>query len=121
MPIEGRPGAAVSRVAVVGRHDAVVPFQGAGLEVFPVEPGPDASPQVQALVHRGYDVIFFTEDMLPHLAALLERHRRSATPCLVSLPLGGTQQAVARLKGIVKRAVGADIFGGEAPPAKGAK
>jgi vacuolar-type H+-ATPase subunit F/Vma7 len=121
MSTEGKPGAAVSRIAVVGRHDVVVPFQAAGLEVFPVEPGPDASPRVQTLVYKGYHVIFFTEDMLPYLAALLEQHRRSATPCLVSLPLGGAQQAAARLKDVVKRAVGADIFGGEVPPGKGVR
>ena len=100
-------------IAVVGRGEVVTPFKGAGLAVFPVEPGPRAATQVQKLVDDGYRIVFFTEDLFPHLGALLERSRRCAVPCLVALPLGAGRQGIARLKEIVKRAVGADIFGDE--------
>jgi vacuolar-type H+-ATPase subunit F/Vma7 len=90
----------------------VVAFQAAGLAVFPVEPGPDVAGEVERLIATGHQVVFFTEDLFPFLAGVLDKYRKAATPCLVALPLGGTQQSVARLKEVVKRAVGADIFGG---------
>jgi vacuolar-type H+-ATPase subunit F/Vma7 len=62
-------------------------------------------------VRDGYRVIFFTEDLLPDLAPLLERHRHDATPCLVPLPVGGSRAGMDRLRDIVRRAVGADVFG----------
>ena len=108
------------RIAMVGRREDVVPFLAAGLAVFPVEPGPDAARQVNALVDGGYQVVFFTEDLFPCLGELLEKARRTATPCLVALPAGGAQASAARLREVVKRAVGADIFGGAAAkPGKG--
>jgi vacuolar-type H+-ATPase subunit F/Vma7 len=103
---------AAARIAVVGRKDIVIAFQAAGLAVFPVEPGPEVADEVERLTAAGHQVIFFTEDLFPHLEGVLEKYRKAATPCLVALPLGGDQQSVARLKEVVKRAVGADIFGG---------
>jgi vacuolar-type H+-ATPase subunit F/Vma7 len=111
---DGRSASAsgTARIAVVGRGDVVVAFQAAGLAVFPVEPGPGVVGEVERLVAAGHQIVFFTEDLFPYLGSLLEKHRKAATPCLVALPLGGAQQSVARLKEVVKRAVGADIFGG---------
>ena len=106
------PDPGLARIAVIGRKDTVVAFQAAGLAVFPVEPGPEVAGEVERIVTAGHQVIFFTEDLFPFLGGLLERYRKAATPCLVALPLGGAQQSVARLKKVVKRAVGADIFGG---------
>ncbi len=105
-------GPVPARIAVVGRKDIVVAFQAAGLAVFPVEPGPGVAGQVKQVLKAGHRVVFFTEDLFPYLGTLLEENRKAATPCLVALPLGGAQRSVARLKEVVKRAVGADIFGG---------
>jgi len=101
------------RVAVVGRHDVVVAFQAAGLAVFPVEPGPGAAEAVEGIIARGHRVLFFTEDLFGDIAPVLDRHRKEAVPCLVALPLGGVQRSVARLKQVVRRAVGADVFGAD--------
>jgi V/A-type H+-transporting ATPase subunit F len=101
-----------ARIAVIGRRDTVVAFQAAGLAVFPVEPGLEVAGEVERIVAAGHQVVVFTEDLLPFLGGLLEKYRRAATPCLVALPFGGAHQSVARLKEVVKRAVGADVFGG---------
>jgi len=98
-------------VGVVGRPDVIAPFRAAGFAVYPVEPGPDASAKVEALVGTGLSVLFYTEDLSPHLAGLVGRYSRSATPCLVMLPMGAEQRGYARLREIVRRAVGADVFG----------
>ncbi len=98
-------------VGVIGRPDVIAPFRAAGFAVFPVEPGPDASAKTEALLHTGISVLFYTEDLSPHLADLVSRHSRRATPCLVMLPMGAERRGSARLREIVRRAVGADVFG----------
>ena len=79
--------------------------------MFPVEPGPAASDKVQELAVAGYGVVFYTEDLSDCLRPTVTRCSRTATPCLVMLPMGARQEGIARLREIVKRAVGADIFG----------
>jgi len=108
------------RVGVVGRSEVVAPFRAAGFAVFPIEPGPDAGAKVEALVAAGLSVVFYTEDLSPHLAGLIGRYSRSATPCLVMLPMGAKQRGFERLREIVRRAVGADVFGRTHAP-RGAK
>jgi vacuolar-type H+-ATPase subunit F/Vma7 len=111
---ENRNGVAeelATRVGVVGRPEVIAPFRAAGFAVFPVEPGPDASAKVEALLDAGLAVLFYTEDLSQHLTGLLERYCRSATPGLVMLPMGAEQRGFERLREIVRRAVGADVFG----------
>ncbi len=100
-----------TRVGVVGRPEVIAPFRAAGFAVFPVEPGPDASSKVETLLDAGLAVLFYTEDLSPHLAGLLGRYSRSATPGLVMLPMGAEQRGFERFREIVRRAVGADVFG----------
>jgi vacuolar-type H+-ATPase subunit F/Vma7 len=111
-------GNLATRVGVVGRPEVIAPFRAAGFAVFPVEPGPDASAKVKTLLDAGLAVLFYTEDLSPHLAGLLERYCRSATPGLVMLPMGAEQRGFERLREIVRRAVGADVFG-RARPSRG--
>jgi vacuolar-type H+-ATPase subunit F/Vma7 len=108
---DGGAGNLATRVGVIGRPEVVAPFRAAGFAVFPVEPGPDTSAKVQALLDAGLAVLFYTEDLSQHLADLLARYSRSATPGLVMLPMGAEQRGFERLREIVRRAVGADVFG----------
>ncbi len=105
------PGDLTAKVGVAGRPEVVAPFRAAGFAVFAVEPGPDAGPQVEALLGAGLSVLFYTEDRAPHLAGLVGRYSRKATPCLVMLPMGAEQRGLERLREMVRRAVGADVFG----------
>jgi len=107
----GRGGGLAAKVGVVGRPEVVAPFRAAGFAVFPVEPGPDVCAKVEALVGGGLLVLFYTEDLAPHLSTFAARCSQAATPCLVMLPMGSEQHGLARLREIVKRAVGADVFG----------
>jgi V/A-type H+-transporting ATPase subunit F len=107
----GRGDGPAGRVGVVGRPDVIAPFRAAGFAVFPVEPGPDAGARVEALIAAGLSVLFYTEDLAAHLADLVGRYSRTPTPCLVMLPMGAEQRGFERLREIVRRAVGADVFG----------
>jgi len=106
-----RGDAPTGKVGVAGRPDVIAPFRAAGFAVFPVEPGPDAGAKVEELVGTGLSVLFYTEDLSPYLAGFVSRCSRAATPCLVMLPMGAEQRGFARLREIVRRAVGADVFG----------
>jgi vacuolar-type H+-ATPase subunit F/Vma7 len=105
------PGDLAARVGVVGRPEVTAPFRAAGFAVFPVEPGPDAGSKVETLLAGGLSVLFYTEDLSTHLDGLIGRYSRGATPCLVMLPMGAEQRGLERLREIVRRAVGADVFG----------
>jgi len=107
----GRGDGSAGRVGVVGRAGVVAPFRAAGFAVYPIEPGPDAGAKVEALIASGLSVLFYTEDLSAHLAGLIGRYSRSATPCLVMLPMGAEQRGFERLRETVRRAVGADVFG----------
>ena len=113
---DGAPADLAARVGVVGRSEVIAPFRAAGFAVFPVEPGPDAGVQVEKLLAAGLSVLFYTEDLSTHLAGLIDRYSRGATPCLVMLPMGAEQRGLERLRETVRRAVGADVFGREQAP-----
>lgn len=98
-------------VGVIGRPEVIAPFRAAGFAVFPVEPGPEASAETEALLDTGISVLFYTEDLSPYLAGLVSRYSQRATPCLVMLPMDAERRGTARLREIVRRAVGADVFG----------
>jgi vacuolar-type H+-ATPase subunit F/Vma7 len=105
-------------LAVVGRPEVIAPFRAAGLAVFESEAGPGAAARVEELIESGYAVIFYTEDLGPHLAGQLARHSSEALPCLAPLPTvaslpGVGAQGRDRLREMVKRAVGADVLRGE--------
>jgi vacuolar-type H+-ATPase subunit F/Vma7 len=104
-------GNLAARVGVIGRPEVIAPFRAAGFSVFPIEPGPDAGPMVETLLHSGLSMLFYTEDLSSHLAGLIGKYSRGATPCLVMLPMGAEQRGFERLREIVRRAVGADVFG----------
>ncbi len=107
-------GKDTDRIAVVGGREATGLFQAAGLRVFPVEPGPDVTEQVQNLVAQGYRVIFFTEELRSFVEPVLDRFRKSPVPCIIALPAveptEDARRSIARLKEVVRRAVGIDIF-----------
>ncbi len=98
------------RVAAVGDQQVVAGLRALGLDFFPAGPG-DAAAVVERLAGQGYNVIFYTAECAPALAPLLEKHRRSAVPSIVELPSGPGSSGADRLKELVRRAVGADVFG----------
>lgn len=104
------------RAVVVGREEVVAPFRAAGLESAAVDPA-DAATRVRELVAAGYAVIFYTADLARSLEALVQAYSSSPEPSLVELPTGNQGGgAVRRMREVVKRAAGVDVFS-EAKPA----
>jgi len=100
----------VDRVAVAGPAELVAAFRATGLDAYPTEAGPGSAACVEDLIRRGYRIVFFTADLAPHLGPLLARYSRCAAPCLVPLPLDDAGAGAARLRALIRRAVGADVF-----------
>jgi vacuolar-type H+-ATPase subunit F/Vma7 len=99
-----------TKVAVIGDVEQWFPFKGAGIEVIQTDPA-DAPGLVRRLVKEGYGIIFFPEDFLKELSSVLAEVKGSAMPCLIPIPSRPDQRAsVSRLKELVRRSVGADIF-----------
>lgn len=99
-----------TRVAVVGDGALIGPFKGVGIRVVEVGTHPPAE-RVRQLIEEGYGIIFFSEELLPELGGLLFEIKGSPLPCLIPIPFEVDQAAsVGRLKELVRRSVGADIF-----------
>ena len=100
-----------STLAIVGQKETIMPFLATGAEVIYVKKG-ECSSVIEDLVHKGYKIIFFTEDFIEELQDILIKYRNAPIPCLVPIPSGRgkTKLAIERIRGVIKKAVGADVF-----------
>jgi len=100
-----------SALAIVGRKETIMPFLATGAEVVYVEKG-ECVRVVEELIERNLKIIFFTEEFIDELSEVLLNNRSKTTPCLIPIPTGRgkTKLAIERIRGVIKRAVGADVF-----------
>ncbi len=98
-------------LAVVGRKKNVLPFLATGANVYSVEKG-EVGKKVLELINNGVRVILFAEEFTEELTEILKKYQTETFPCLMPFSTGDTPErfAIKRLKGIIKKAVGADIF-----------
>jgi V/A-type H+-transporting ATPase subunit F len=98
-------------LAIVGKRETVMPFLATGARVVYVKEGKCVD-TVESLVSEGTKIILFTEEFIDELSELLLKYRTETLPCLIPIPSGRgkTKLAVERVRGIIKKAVGADIF-----------
>jgi V/A-type H+-transporting ATPase subunit F len=100
-----------STLAIIGQRETIMPFLATGATVVYVNKGECVS-VVQDLIVRGYKIIFFTEELIEELNDILMEYRNRTVPCLIPIPTGRgkTQLAIERIRGVIKKAVGADVF-----------
>lgn len=102
-----------AKVAVIGEEGFIQPFKASGLSVFTAQRGEYQS-LVRRLTREGYGVVFFEENFIEELSDILEEAKSSPLPCLIPIPKlrekTRERLAMARLKNIIKKAVGVDIF-----------
>ncbi|MGB7054596.1 MAG: V-type ATP synthase subunit F [bacterium] len=98
-------------LAIVGKRETVMPFLATGARVVYVKEGECAN-VVQELIKEGTKIVFFTEEFIDELSEILMQYRTETLPCLIPIPSGRgkTKIAVERIRGVIKKAVGADIF-----------
>ncbi len=102
-----------AKVAVIGEEEFILPFKTSGLSVFTAQRG-EYQKLVRRLTREGYGVVFFEEELMGELSDILEEVKRSPLPCLIPIPRfqekGKKRLAMTRLKEIIRKAVGVDIF-----------
>ncbi|MBE0433251.1 hypothetical protein IBX73_07280 [candidate division WOR-3 bacterium] len=98
-------------LAIVGKRETVMPFLVTGASVTYVKEG-ECAGVVEGLIREGTEIILFTEEFIEELSEILAKYRTETLPCLIPIPSGRgkTNTAVERIRGIIKKAVGADIF-----------
>ncbi|MCX7995628.1 MAG: hypothetical protein N3A65_07665 [candidate division WOR-3 bacterium] len=98
-------------LAIVGRKHEIMPFLATGAIVCSLEKG-EAEKKVLELINKGVRVIFFAEDFVDELKGILQKYQTHTFPCLIPFSTGTkkTRIAIERLRGIIKKATGADIF-----------
>ncbi|MDH4211615.1 MAG: hypothetical protein OEV79_09245 [candidate division WOR-3 bacterium] len=98
-------------LAIVGKRETVMPFLATGARVVYVKEG-DCAATVEGLIKEGAKIILFTEEFIEELSDVLSKYRTETLPCLIPIPSGRgkTKVAIERIRGVIKKAVGADIF-----------
>jgi V/A-type H+-transporting ATPase subunit F len=107
-----------SNIAVIGDRDSVLGFKALGVAVFLVSQSrpQEALEIIERLCHEKYVVIFITELIAQNIEAELSRYRYRTLPSVVLIPNSQGSIGLGRkmVRDTVKRAVGIDIFKGEA-------
>jgi len=98
-------------LAIVGRKQNILPFLATGAKVFFIEKG-EAEKKILEIIDQGMRIILFTEEFTEELSEVLKKYQTETFPCLIPFSMGKTKTRIAieRLRGIIKKAVGADIF-----------
>jgi|UniRef100_A0A7V3VUI3 vacuolar-type H+-ATPase subunit F/Vma7 len=98
-------------LAIIGKRQEILPFLATGALTFVIEKG-EAEKKVTELINEGVKIIFFSEDFMEELMDILKRYQTETFPCLIPFSTGAkkTNIAIERLRGIIKKAVGAEIF-----------
>jgi V/A-type H+-transporting ATPase subunit F len=100
------------RLAVIGDIDSVVLFKAVGVDVFPVSSPAEAEDALVRLSDGEYAVICITEQFAADLLPVVERFGDRPSPAVVFIPSNKGSEGIgmARLREVVKKAVGADIL-----------
>jgi V/A-type H+-transporting ATPase subunit F len=98
-------------LAIVGKRETVMPFLATGARVVYVKKG-ECAATVEDLIKEGTKIILFTEEFIDELDDIMLKYRTETLPCLIPIPSGRgkTKIAIERIRGVIKKAVGADIF-----------
>jgi V/A-type H+-transporting ATPase subunit F len=98
-------------LAIVGEKETIMPFLATGAKVVYTKKG-ECVEIVNKLIEEGFKIIFFTEEFIQELDEVLLRYRSETIPCLIPVPTGRgkTKLAIERIRGVIKKAVGADVF-----------
>lgn len=98
-------------LAIVGQRETIMPFLATGAHVVYIKKS-EGTAVIEDLITQGFKIIFFTEEFIDELQSVLMKYRNQTTPCLIPIPTGRgkTKLAIERIRGVIKKAVGADVF-----------
>ena len=99
-------------VAVIGDRDSVLCFRAIGVEVFPVRDAEEARPIFDRLRRGGYAIVFITEPIAAEMEDQLEEVGSVPFPSVILIPnnAGSLGLGLEKVRGVVRKAIGADII-----------
>jgi len=102
----------MKKVAVLGKYETVFPFKSLGMEYFVCNTEREIREKIKEVLSKDYGLIFVEEDYYDAIRDIVEALRESATPAITFIPSAGgsTGKAKEKLRAILLRAIGIDIF-----------
>jgi len=101
-----------TRVAAIGEADIILPFKAIGVETHPIKDVEEARQILNELIKKEVGIIFVTDEFAHKLKDCFEKTKETPLPSIISIPGSkvSTGFAVARVRALVRRAVGVDIM-----------
>lgn len=104
------------KIAAVGEEDIILGFKALGIETHPVAEAKDVVALLEHLINsKEYGIIFVSESMAEKVEGLMTEYGSLPLPSVVYIPgsQGSQGFAMKRIRGIIEKAVGADILSGK--------
>ncbi len=102
----------MKKVAVIGKYETVFPFKSFGIECIVCNTGLEAREKIREIVSMEYGLIFLEEEYYDDVKDVVEELREAATPAITLIPGAGgsTGKAKEKLKSLILKAIGIDVF-----------
>ncbi len=100
-----------SEICIVGSAEFVEPFRATGVAVYPVEER-NLKEVIETVIKKDFKIIFYEENIYPFIQNKEQELKGRVFPSFVPLPSIKTKERLAtkRLKELIKRAVGIEIY-----------
>ena len=100
------------KIAVGGNHDAILPFQMIGFDIYPVRQVEGLGRLLAQLAKDNYGIIYLTEDYAQEIPEVLAYYQGLVTPALILIPThkGSLGIGKQQIQDNVEKAVGQNIL-----------
>ncbi len=102
----------MKKVICIGKYETVFPLKALGIDYEVCTTGEEAREQLKKLISENYGLIFIEEEYLPFVKDIVDSVREEVSPAITFIPgaSGGTGVSWEKLRSILLRAIGIDIF-----------
>ncbi len=100
-----------SEICIIGEPSFIEPFRAVGVEVFPVSEK-NLKETIDEVVKKDFKIVFYEEYIYPFIKEKEIELKGKVFPSFVPLPSPKTKErlAIKRLREVIKRAVGIEIY-----------
>ncbi|MDI6850656.1 MAG: V-type ATP synthase subunit F [bacterium] len=102
----------MKRVICLGKYETVFPLKAIGMEYKVCNTGEEAREALKSLISENYGLIFIEEDYFQSVKDIVDSLKEQAYPAVMFIPGAGgsTGQAREKLRAILLKSIGIDIF-----------
>lgn len=101
----------LTEICVLGPEELLEPFRAVGLAGSIADKG-SALERARALAQSDYKIVFYDEEFYPLLKDFLLKRPGGVFPTYIPVPSlsGGERYAMERLRELIKKAIGVDVY-----------